>query len=146
MSAESPQLLVIIGDSMVTEDGAVVTVFTLFTVFMLGPGGGHAMWGWLGWLLIKYQYRCLLPCTLAPGVSAALQRSWHSNIKKYNNRAPCAEAGWQQERSVPLPSAALLLHPPREQTVSTQFKAGQILHLYELMHTLLNWKQSIICR
>ena len=76
--------------------------------------------GGLGWLLIKYQYRCLLPCTLAPGVSAALQRSWHSNIKKYNNRAPCgSEAGWQQERSVPLPSAALLLHPPREQTAAT---------------------------
>ena len=65
--------------------------------------------GGLGWLLIKYQYRCLLPCTLAPGVSAALQRSWHSNIKKYNNRAPCAEAGWQQERSGPIPSAAPLL-------------------------------------
>ena len=40
-----------------------------------GPGGGHAMWGWLGWLLIKYQYRCLLPCTLAPGVSAVCREA-----------------------------------------------------------------------
>ena len=100
-----------------------------------GPGGGHAMWGWAGVAIDQISVSMSPPLHPGPWCVCCLQRSWHSNIKKYNNRAPCAEAGWQQERSVPLPSAALLLRPPREQTVSTQFKAGQILHLYELMHT-----------
>ena len=47
MSAESPQLLVIIGDSMVTEDRAVSRVESVYRVYA-GPGGGHAMWGWAG--------------------------------------------------------------------------------------------------
>ena len=71
--------LVIIGDSMVTEDRAVSRVESVYRVYA-GPGGGHAMWGWLGWLLIKYQYRCLLLCTLATA-PVCLQRELN---KSYN--------------------------------------------------------------